>query len=165
MKSVGGADLRASSRNRTNMSDHDAALISNWNSHVSPEDEIWHLGDFSVKRAGFAKELLSQLHGDKHLIVGNNDPAETTSAAGWASVQHYAELTLDGRRLFLCHYPFRTWNQMGKASINLHGHSHGRLNPMPRQFDVGVDPCGLRPITLTDLQTKRSRGAPGKDAA
>lgn len=26
---------------------------------------------------------------------------------------------------------------MGKKSINLHGHSHGRLKPMPRQFDVG----------------------------
>ncbi|MBP1885018.1 K+ transporter [Ensifer mexicanus] len=25
---------------------------------------------------------------------------------------------------------------MGKKSINLRGHSHGRLKPMPRQFDV-----------------------------
>jgi calcineurin-like phosphoesterase family protein len=28
---------------------------------------------------------------------------------------------------------------MGKWWVNLHGHSHGRLKPMPRQFDVGVD--------------------------
>jgi calcineurin-like phosphoesterase family protein len=53
--------------------------------------------------------------------------------------------------LILCHYPFRTWNQMGKRSINLHGHSHGRLKPMPRQFDVGVDPRGLRPRTLAEI--------------
>ncbi len=149
--------LRIDRRPFPNMPDHDAALISNWNSRVSPEDEIWHLGDFAVKRAGFAEQPLSQFHGQKHLIVGNNDPAETTKATGWASVQHYAELTIDGQRLILCHYPFRTWNQMGKGSVNLHGHSHGRLKPMPRQFDAGVDPRGLRPTTLSELLTKRSR--------
>lgn len=35
---------------------------------------------------------------------------------------------------------------MGKKSIYLHGHSHGRLKPMPRQFDVGVDARSLRPV-------------------
>ena len=38
----------------------------------------------------------------------------------------------------------------GKA-LNLHGHSHGRLKPLPRQFDVGVDVRGYRPVTLTEL--------------
>jgi calcineurin-like phosphoesterase family protein len=65
----------------------------------------------------------------------------------------------------LCHYPFRTWNQMGKGSINLHGHSHGRLKPMPRQFDVGVDARDLRPTTLSELLTKRSGGLQWKATA
>ena len=54
-------------------------------------------------------------------------------------MQHYAELTVEGTALVLCHYPFRTWNKMGRGVVNLHGHSHGRLKPMPRQHDVGVD--------------------------
>lgn len=62
-----------------------------------------------------------------------------------ASVQHYAELSLDGKLLILCHYPFRTWNQIGKGSIDLHGHSHGRLKPIPRQHDVGVERMAISP--------------------
>ena len=38
---------------------------------------------------------------------------------------------------------------------HLHGHSHKRLKPMPRQFDVGVDPNGFAPVTLAALDTVR----------
>jgi calcineurin-like phosphoesterase family protein len=98
-----------------------------------------------------------QLNGSKHLIIGNNDPVETTSSIGWSSVQHYAEVTIGGHHLILCHYPFRTWNQMGKKSINLHGHSHGTLKPMLRQFDVGVDPRDLHPATLDEILARGSK--------
>jgi calcineurin-like phosphoesterase family protein len=146
--------LRIDRRPFDNMTEHDVALIANWNQVVSPDDEIWHLGDFAARRTGFAERLLAQLNGRKHLVIGNNDPTETTSAAGWSSTQHYAELTVDGHLLVLCHYPFRTWNQMSKRSINLHGHSHGRLKPLPRQFDVGVDARRLQPVTLADMLTR-----------
>jgi calcineurin-like phosphoesterase family protein len=151
--------LRIDRRPFANMAEHDEALIRNWNETVSAADEVWHLGDFALRKAGLAESLLARLHGTKHLIVGNNDPAETIGAGGWASVQHYHEMILDGHRLILCHYAFRTWNQMGKKSINLHGHSHGRLKPMPRQFDVGVDARSLRPVTLEQLlqPTKKAR--------
>ncbi|AFL51220.1 calcineurin-like phosphoesterase family protein [Sinorhizobium fredii] len=140
----------------SNLADHDAALVANWNETVSPEDEIWHLGDFASRKSGFAEGLLSKLNGRKHLIVGNNDPLATVKASGWQSIQHYAELLVDGRLLILCHYPFRTWNQMGKRSIDLHGHSHGKLKPMPRQFDVGVDARDLRPVSLADILRSRA---------
>ena len=39
--------------------------------------------------------------------------------------------------------------------VNLHGHSHGRLAPMPRQFDVGVDAWDMRPVTLAEIQASR----------
>jgi calcineurin-like phosphoesterase family protein len=48
---------------------------------------------------------------------------------------------------------------MAKGSINLHGHSHGRLKPMPRQFDVGVDAWGFRPVTLDELLSPQVRRA------
>jgi len=51
----------------------------------------------------------------------------------------------------LCHYPFRSWNAQGRGAINLHGHSHGRLKPMPRQYDVGVDARDFAPVTLQQL--------------
>jgi len=35
--------------------------------------------------------------------------------------------------------------------LNLHGHSHGRLKPMLRQFDVGVDGHDFTPVLLDSL--------------
>jgi calcineurin-like phosphoesterase family protein len=151
--------LRIDRRPFPNMADHDAALTAWWNETVSPQDDVWHLGDFASKQPGVAEDILPRLRGRKHLIVGNNDTVETTGLAGWSSIQHYAELTIDGRLLILCHYPFRTWNQMGKKSINLHGHSHGRLKPMPRQFDVGVDAQHLRPVSLVEILAAPRRKA------
>ena len=128
----------------------DAALIEGWNAVVGPQDEVWHLGDFA-RRASDVPALLERLAGIKHLVRGNNDPPGTSAAAGWASVQDYAELELEGRLLVLCHYPFRSWNGQHRKSVNLHGHSHGKLKPMPRQYDVGVDARGFRPATLAQL--------------
>jgi calcineurin-like phosphoesterase family protein len=127
--------------------DHD--MIARWNAVVRPEDEVWHLGDFAIRQpAARVAALLEALHGRKHLIAGNNDDAGVTACAGWISVRPYAEVTVDDTNLVLCHYPFRTWRNMGKGWINLHGHSHGRLKPLPRQFDVGVDVRDFQPMRL-----------------
>jgi calcineurin-like phosphoesterase family protein len=128
----------------------DEALVANWNAAVAPGDIVWHLGDVARRLADVAG-LLGRLHGTKHLIRGNNDAAGIEAVPGWASVRDYTEIEEDGHRLVLCHYPFRTWNGQHRGAINLHGHSHGRLKPMPRQFDVGVDAQGWRPVTLARI--------------
>ena len=130
----------------------DRHMIDRWNAAVRPADEVWHLGDFAVRQSPErVADLLTTLHGTKHLIVGNNDGSAVTGCAGWRSVERYAEITVDGRELALCHYPFRTWRDMGKGTINLHGHSHGRLRPLRGQFDVGVDVWNFRPVRLAEL--------------
>jgi calcineurin-like phosphoesterase family protein len=136
--------------------DMDAAMCDRWNATVGPDDEIWHLGDFAVGLpAARMAELLGRLNGRKHLITGNNDLPETTSLAGWSSVHPYAEIEVEGSRAVLCHYAFRTWRNMSRGWLNLHGHSHGRLAPLPRQVDVGVDAWDFRPVTLAQIMTAR----------
>ena len=150
--------LRIDRRPFASVAEHDAALVERWNETVSAEDEVWHLGDFaSARRPERIGALLAGLNGVKHLIVGNNDGEATTGHPAWASVRHYAEITLDGTALVLCHYPFRTWNRMGRGVVDLHGHSHGRLKPMPRQYDVGVDVWDYRPVTLATILASRPR--------
>jgi calcineurin-like phosphoesterase family protein len=127
---------------------------------IQPEDEIWHLGDFAVRQSSERVDyLLGTLHGSKHLVAGNNDDAAVTGCDGWQSLQQYVELVIDDIRLVLCHYPFRTWRDMGNGAINLHGHSHGRLKPLPRQRDVGVDGWDFRPVRLAQIlaNTKSTR--------
>ena len=132
-------------------------LVERWNATVGSEDEVWHLGDFSIRQPqAVVAGLLDRLNGRKHLVSGNNDPPATTEELNWASVQPYAEITLDGVFLVLCHYPFRRWRRMDKGSLDLHGHCHGRLRPQPRQVDVGVDVWDFRPVTLAEILTRRT---------
>jgi calcineurin-like phosphoesterase family protein len=147
--------LRIDRRPFPSVAAHDQALIAYWNETVGPDDEIWHLGDFARGAADRIAGLLAALNGRKHLVIGNNDGPATLAAEGWASRQHYAEMEIGGVLFILCHYPFRTWNKMGKRSVNLHGHSHGKLRPAPRQYDVGVDARGYRPATLEAILKKR----------
>jgi calcineurin-like phosphoesterase family protein len=128
----------------------DETLISRWSDAVGPRDTIWHLGDVA-RKPGDVAGLLRRLNGEKHLLLGNNDPAEVRHAEGWASVGQYAEVEAEGRMLVLCHYPFRSWNGQHRGSINLHGHSHGRPKAAPGQYDVGVEGHRFRPVSLDRL--------------
>lgn len=135
----------------------DVAMIDLWNETVGAADEVWHLGDFA-RTATAASAIFGRLNGRKRLVRGNNDPP-AVAELGWESVSDYAETRLGEIQLVLCHYPFRSWNGMHRGAINLHGHSHGRLKPLPRQFDVGVDVRAFRPVTLEQLVPPPS-GAP-----
>jgi len=151
--------LRIDKRPFPDLATHDATLIANWNAVVAPEDEVWHLGDFALgPPPERLAEIIAALNGIKRLIVGNNDGPATLALPGWASVAHYAETVVEGRRLVLCHYAFRTWNGIGKGALNLHGHSHGRLTPAPRQYDVGVDAQGPAPVRLDAILRSRRGG-------
>jgi calcineurin-like phosphoesterase family protein len=151
--------LRIDKRPFKTLQEHDAALIGRWNDVVAEADEVWHLGDFALHvKSSRIEELLRALHGRKHLITGNNDGPDTLAASGWASVQAYAEIEVDDRALVLCHYAFRTWKNMGRGWLDLHGHSHGLLKRQTRQYDVGVDVWEYRPVTIeTILSTRRPR--------
>ncbi len=144
----------------------DEAMERLWNETVAPDDEVWHLGDVAVgprspgPAALFAARLatrLERLHGRKHLVTGNNDPDDVRAWPGWHSIQPYAEIEADGTALVLCHYALRSWNGMARGALNLHGHSHGRLTAMTRQFDMGVDVRGFRPATLASLRPRSRR--------
>jgi calcineurin-like phosphoesterase family protein len=137
-------------------------LIERWNEAVGENDVVWHLGDFAIRQPQTVMaELLTRLHGYKQLVAGNNDTAATAGLEGWDSIQPYAEIVAEGASLVLCHYPFRTWRGIDKGWLNLHGHCHGRLKPMPRQFDVGVDVWGFRPVTLSEILGSRQRAQRG----
>lgn len=148
--------LRSAKRPFSTIEDHDRHLVARWREVVTDADEVWHLGDFAPGYSSAAiSALLGGLPGRKHLIAGNNDDEVTRAHCGWTSVQDYIELDEGGEHCVLCHYPFRTWNKMGKGVINLHGHSHNALKPLTRQVDVGVDAWAYAPTSLATIMTSR----------
>ena len=51
----------------------DRELIRRWNSVVDDHDLVYHLGDFCSGGQERCRELLSQLKGQKILVMGNHD--------------------------------------------------------------------------------------------
>lgn len=131
--------IRSCERPFGSVEEMDAHLIHTWNARVQPADEVWHLGDFSWHRAEKAAHILARLHGTKHLVCGNHDPAAIRGLSGWASVQDYAEVAVRGTRLVLSHYAMRTWHGVHRGTIQLYGHSHGALAGSRLSCDIGVD--------------------------
>src|SRR3546814_15811206 len=110
----------------------DEAMIARWNETVGPADEVWHLGDFAIRKpARYMAEILDRPAGRKHLVLGNNDGATTAGLAGRVSVSRYAKVGVVGAARVLCHYPFRSWDGLNKSATDLPGPTHGRPPSLP----------------------------------
>ena len=146
--------IRYSDRPFGSVEEMDSAIIANWNALVRPGDTVWHLGDFVFSNSRPAASYLNRLAGEKHLIWGNHDRAETRSLPGWSSSQAYAEITIEGTRLILFHYAMRVWNRSHHGAVHLYGHSHNSLPGDNQCCDVGVDNPAwrYRPVTLPEIR-------------
>jgi calcineurin-like phosphoesterase family protein len=135
--------------------DHmDETLIKNWNEVVSPDDEVWHLGDFAMGDQTRVGEILSRLNGRVHLVWGNHDNRKKIDPSWFASVQDYAEVTDGVDMVVLSHYPITVWNGSHHGSYHMFGHVHGRLRPVGRACDVGVDAWEFYPVSLSQVKWK-----------
>lgn len=147
-------------------------LIENWNSVVTDDDIVFDLGDFAFTNNGKWKEILGELNGQHHLIVGNHDllrwPGEQIMSL-FDSVSQQLLLNIDGRLVYLNHYPFLcyggSWRGPKSAVYALHGHVHSGPNCggkdcdrlrylFPYQYDVGVDNNNYTPISWEEVQKK-----------
>lgn len=69
--------FRYENRPFTDVDEMDQQMISLWNAVVSPEDIVYHLGDFGGD--GRESQILSQLNGIMYLVKGNHG-AQSNSA-------------------------------------------------------------------------------------
>jgi len=129
----------------------DRAMVDIWNSVVDPRDTVYHLGDFSMIKPDQIALLLNKLNGTKHLIRGNHDPVHSNQIKGWSSVQEMAKIHVEGKSLFLCHYPMREWPGMWNGTIHLYGHVHGNFQPQPGSMEVSADVWGGKPVQIADI--------------
>ena len=150
--------IRTAQRPFDTVEEMDAALIRNWNERVSPADEVYLLGDFTMRGPQYAMRILRHLNGKKYEIRGNHDQfvdraSFDRSLFDW--VKDYHKLICQGVQLILFHYPIAEWDQAHHGSIHLHGHQH---NPPAynlqnaahglRRYDVGVDANGMAPVSI-----------------
>lgn len=129
-------------------------IITKHNSLVQPDDLVYFLGDVVWKPS--ASNLLDQMHGTKHLILGNHDNKQVLRKH-FHSMQDYLEIKHSNSKIVLCHYPLYEWNGMHNGSYHLHGHVHGGSNgPEGRIKDVYIGSNQLYPYNLGDVITELS---------
>jgi calcineurin-like phosphoesterase family protein len=128
------------------------ALIENFNSLVKPEDEVYHLGDFSFSRDPY--RVASRLNGRIHLILGNHDNKRAMRDCKFVWVKD-VYLLRDGKdKFWLSHYAHLRWPKSHHGTYHLFGHSHGNLQGYGRSMDVGVDCTDYKPIHIDDVVYK-----------
>lgn len=98
-------------------------IIHNWNNTVTDNDDVYILGDISLKPK-IGLELTQLLKGRKHLILGNHDDLNTQYKSLFVSIDAYAEIKDNGRHVVLSHYPIASWRNMQYGNIHLYGHVH-----------------------------------------
>lgn len=136
----------------------DETIIANWNSIVSSEDTVYHLGDFAVG-GGDAMLYLPRLNGNIKFCWGNHDNRlkfVKDKNLYPIDIDHLREVHVDGQRITLCHYAMKVWNKSHKGAWHLYGHSHGTLPDDPESLscDVGVDCWDYFPVSMEQLRAK-----------
>lgn len=142
-------------------------LIEEWNNRIDLEDHVFHLGDFCWGGSNKWIPILQRLNGHIHLIVGNHDVKNLRSQYldYFESVSFQQQITVEGRKIYLNHYPFLTYGGIYRKDKiwQLFGHVHSkdnytgsdaeRLNHLlPTQYDVGVDNNNYCPINFHEVR-------------
>lgn len=146
--------IKHTNRPFASIEEMDNVLINNWNSVVAPNDTVYVLGDFVwFKRTSATQSYLDRLKGKKILIMGNHDDNRTAKAS-WQEVYDLKTIRIDNQFIVLSHYGMRTWDKSFHGSWCLFGHSHSRLPPYGKSFDVGVDCWNYTPISYDFVRDK-----------
>lgn len=149
------------------------ALINNHNEVVSPEDTVFHLGDFSL--SGAYIDIVKKLNGKQILIYGNHDKCFKCSKdhqktkryldAGFAEVHEEYYLRYRGKLIWMAHIPPDYKDHRGRnysrpvctedgVNIILHGHSHSSPENISRAknvLDIGVDGHYYYPWSIDEV--------------
>jgi calcineurin-like phosphoesterase family protein len=161
------------------------ALVAGWNDTVSPEDEVWVLGDFALGRIDTTLPLAGRLHGRKRLLTGNHDrcwAGHGVGARGWVERyleagfeeirQGQIELIVAGIEVLACHFPYEGDSHdydryledrpLDAGQWLLHGHVHEKWRQRGRMINVGVDAWDYRPVRASTVGDLIAAGPAGR---
>ena len=129
------------------------AIVQRWNTKVDRKDEVYIIGDFAWKNHG---HWIQALTGKKHLLVGSHDKMAQNYLRNFNSVSPLKQITIDRQPIVMCHWALRTWQGKGYGTLDLYGHSHGRLNEHIDSYhsDVGCMVWDYTPVSFEELKLK-----------
>lgn len=177
-----GHKLVSNIRGFASTAEHDFYIIKRLRAAVRPDDILWILGDYSVSKHRYARELLSWVPGRKVLIAGNHDPEHPMHRDAWKkqresmetfdAVLPYQRIKLSGAHFMMSHLPYgfggdhtegERYSEYRLTDWGLPllcGHVHEAWKLNGNQFNVGLDVNDFKPVTANELVAwrKESRG-------
>ena len=138
-------------------------MIKQWNSIVSPEDQVFILGDVAFLPSKDAIAILRRLNGSKILIEGNhdrkllNDPGFRKE---FKEIHQYLRYIHDGQVICMFHFPILEWDQMHRGSLHFYGHLHGNKSGLEqfRARAASFDATGNVVTLIDDLIADALKG-------
>lgn len=125
------------------------AIINNWNSKVSKDDIVYHLGDFALGSGDYL-DIVKNLNGRKFLIMGNHDTKTPKHylECGFEFVSKNPIIIQD--KYILSHHPRQ--GDIGRFK-NIHGHCHwiGKKDISGNHFDASCERINYTPILLDEI--------------
>ena len=141
-----------------------AVMVEKWNSIVTDQDTVYHLGDFTLGDNHHFSNWVSQLKGNIKILPGSHDHPWLKVFVASERVQVIAPLISvefteimvgnDPQLVVMCHYSMQVWERSNYGSWHLFGHSHGKLKGIGLSFDVGVDCTEFMPLSLEAVASK-----------
>jgi len=121
----------------------DELIVHNINENVKPDSILFHCGDWSFGGIDRIQEFRDRINcKNVHLLRGNHDKHITklgTNVMGFASVNDYLKIDIDGLGIVLSHYPKKSWHHSYYGVWMLFGHCHGNLrNQIPSWILKGL---------------------------
>jgi calcineurin-like phosphoesterase family protein len=132
----------------------DNEIINRHNQVVSGRDVVVHAGDFILSKKNSASFYIEKLNGSHIFLKGSHDHWLN----GSNKYHEIWEKKIDGIFVVVCHYAMRVWAKSHYNSWMLYGHSHGKLESIGKQHDVGVDNNDFFPLSfekIKDIMSKK----------
>lgn len=131
----------------------DEAMVQYWNEVVTPNDKVYHLGDYVINRRSLP--IASKLNGRKCLIKGNHDVFRLKEYADhFYDIRGYHVLN----NMILSHIPVHE-SQLDRFGVNVHGHLHAKrvlntFDNIDRRYQcVCVEQINFRPVLLDEVMS------------
>ena len=143
-KNQDGTNLRPFS----SLEEMNETLINNWNSVVSNEDKVYHLGDVLFTKK-WLDLILPRLNGTKVLIKGNHDNLKLSQYQQYfKDVRAYHVLD----KFLLSHIPVHP-ESVSRWTVNIHGHLHNNVLQDDRYLNVSVERINYTPVDFEYIRS------------
>lgn len=136
----------------------DDILIHRFNSRVSKNDDVYHLGDFAFASQAKILSYIEKLN-FRHLyfVEGNHDDNlvklfKNRQIPNVTLLPSLHRAFINNQWISLCHYKMEVWRDKRHGAWHLYGHSHGTLPSKDLSFDVGVDCHNFYPVSFTEVK-------------